>query len=192
MKKITLLSVLASTLIFAGGDISPVVEPVVPTPTFEDEVVDTGSAGIPMGIALLGGIMQGDGDDAEWNPVYGAEFSFKCLLSDSVRSQIQFTNYDQDNLKMMQLSLNPHYIFNRGNTVEFGVGPHVGLASVEIGSEDDIVYTYGGGASITANLTEHFFLGAEARYEWTTETTFAGTDTNFNNAKIFGKIGYSF
>jgi len=190
MKKITLLSVLASTLIFAGGDITPVVEPMVPTPSFEE--VDTGSTGIPMGIALLGGVMLTDEDDAEWNPIYGAEFSFKCLLSDSVRSQVQFTNYDEDNLKMMQLSLNPHYIFNQGSTVEFGVGPHVGIAQVEVGSEDDIIYTYGAGASVTANLTEHFFLGAEARYEWTTETTFANVDTNFNNAKVFGKIGYSF
>ena len=191
MKKITLLSVLASTLIMAGGDIAP-VEPMVQTPAPIADEVETTSAGIPMAFALLGGVMKGEGDDTEWNPVYGAEFSFKCLLADNVRQQIQITNYDEDNLKMLQVSLNPHYIFNTGSVVEFGVGPHLGAAKVEIGNEDDIVFTYGVGASAKANLTEHFFIGAEARYEWTTDATFAGVDDDVNNAKVFGKIGYSF
>jgi len=187
MKKITLIASLVSTLIFAGGDIVP-VEPMVPT--FDE--VDTTTGGIPMGFALLGGALKGEGDDTEWNALYGAEFTFECLFSSDVRSQLQFTYYDADGLKLLQLSANPHYIFNRGDTVEFGVGPHLGVANVEIGNESDTVFTYGLGASARANITSNIFLGVEARYEWTTDATFGGVDDDVNNAKVFAKIGYSF
>lgn len=186
MKKTLLLSALASTLIFAGGDIDP-VEPMVETP-----VVAESSTGIPMGIALLGGVMKGEGSNTDWKGFYGAELSFECLLSDSTRSQLQLTNYDHDGLKMLQLSANPHYIFNRGDAVEFGAGPHIGVARVEIGNEDDTVFTYGVGASARADITENFFAGVEARYEWTTDATFGGVDDDLNNAKVFAKLGYSF
>ena len=187
MKKTALLSVLASTLIMAGGDIAP-VEPMVPTfNEVEDSVGD-----IPMGFAVLGGVLRGEGDNTDWNALYGAELTFECLFSSDVRSQLQFTHYDEAGTKMLQLSVNPHYIFNRGDTVEFGFGPHLGAAKVEIGSEDDTVFTYGLGASIRSNISENFFVGAEARYEWTTDAEFSGVEDNQNNAKVFAKIGYSF
>ena len=187
MKKLAYLSLVASTLIFAGGDIAP-VEPMVPTfNEVEDSVGD-----IPMGFAVLGGVLRGEGDDTEWNEFYGAEFSFECLFSSNVRSQLQFTHYDIDGLKMLQLSANPHYIFNRGDAVEFGFGPHLGAAKVEIGNEDDTIFTYGLGASVRSNISENFFVGAEARYEWTTDAEFGGVEDDVNNAKVFAKIGYSF
>ncbi len=186
MKKTALLSVLASTLIFAGGDIDP-VEPIIETPA----VVES-SEGIPMGIALLGGMMRGEGDNTDWKGFYGAELAFECLFSSDVRSQLQVTNYDQDGLKMLQFSANPHYIFNRDDAVEFGFGPHIGVARVEIGNENDTVFTYGVGASLRSDISENFFVGAEARYEWTTDTTFDGVDDDVNNAKVFAKLGYSF
>ena len=186
MKKTALLSVLASTIIFAGGDIDP-VEPMVQTPNIVES-----SVGIPMGFALLGGIQKGEGDNTDWNPVYGAELSFKCLFSSSVRSQLQYTYYDKYGVKMQQLSANPHYIFNRGDVVEFGFGPHIGVTKVEIDNEDDTIFTYGVGASIRSDITDNFFAGAEARYEWTTDATFNGVDDNLNNAKVFVKMGFSF
>lgn len=189
MKKTLLLSALASTLIFAGGDIDP-LEPVVQTPTFSQ--TDNSTGGIPMSFTLLGGIMKGEGSDTDWKGFYGAELAFECLLSDSTRSQLQLTNFDHDGVQMIQLSANPHYIFNRGDTVEFGAGPHIGVARVEIGNEDDTVFTYGVGASLRSDITENFFVGAEARYEWTTDATFGGVDDDLNNAKVFAKLGYSF
>jgi len=189
MKKIALLSVITSTLIFAGGDIEP-VEPMVQTPTFYQ--VDEEVASMPMGFALLGGVMKGEGDSTDWNPVYGAELSFECLFSSAVRSQLQYTHYDEDGLMMQQLSANPHYIFNPGATIEVGFGPHIGVAKVEIANEDDTIFTYGVGASLRSDITDNFFIGAEARYEWTTDATFGGVDDNLNNAKVFAKLGFSF
>ena len=194
MKKTALLSVLASTLIFAGGDIAP-VEPVQQTTTFDETGSTAGS--IPMSFGLLGGVTRGDNegrgdDDADWEGFYGAEFAFPCLFSSDVRSQLQVTNYDQDGLKMLQISANPHYVFNRGSAVEFGFGPHLGAAKVEIADEDDTVFTYGLGASLRSDITEHFYVGAEARFEWTTDATFGGIEDDLNNAKVFAKLGYNF
>jgi len=186
MKKTALLSVLASTLIMAGGNIAR-VEPMVETP-----VVNETSASIPMGISLLGGVMKGEGDNSDWNTIYGLEFSFECLLSDSTRSQLQFTHYDHDGLKMIQVSANPHYLVNVSPSTTFGMGPSLGVAKVEIGNEDDIVFTYGVGASIRTDIAENFFVGAEARYEWTTDAEFSGIEDDLNNAKVFAKIGYQF
>jgi len=187
MKKIALLSVLASTLIMAAGDLDPVESTVQSLNS-----IDGVESNIPMGFALLGGALKGEGDNTDWNALYGAEFSFECLFSSDVRSQLQFTHYDEAGIKRLQLSANPHYIFNRGDTVEFGFGPHLGAAKVEIGSEDDTVFTYGLGASVRSSISENFFVGAEARYEWTTDAEFDGVEDDVNNAKVFAKIGYSF
>ena len=185
MKKAILLSVLASTLIFAGGDIDPTTS-TVKSPA--EEIAPS----IPMSFGILGGVMKDQRSDTNWKGFYGVEFAFACLFSDSTRSQLQLTNYDHDDLKMLQLSANPHYIFNRGDAVEFGFGPHLGAAKVTMDNEDDTIFTYGAGASLRSDITENFFVGAEARYEWTTDAEFSGEKDNLNNAKVFAKIGYSF
>ncbi|MCF6244115.1 MAG: porin family protein [Sulfurovum sp.] len=188
MKKIALLSVLTSALLIAGGGYLEDVEPI--TPMIKEVSNDTST--IPMSVAYIGGVQKGEGDNVDWEVFQGFEFSFACLLSDSVRSQLQITTYDQNDIAMLQISANPHYIFNVTEKISLGSGPHLGLARVEIGTEDDIVFTYGLGASARMDITEHFFVGAEARYEWSTDATFGGVDDDFNNAKVFGKIGYSF
>jgi len=186
MKKIVLISALASTCMMAGGDISP-VEPMVETPIAVEETSSYNPA-----LALIGGIMRGEGNNNDWKSFYGAEFSFNCLLSDAIRQQIQITNYDHDGLQMLQANINPHYIIDIAEGTQIGFGPTLGIAKVDIGSEDDTVFTYGVGASIRQDLGENVFVGAEAKYEWTTDATFGGIDDNLNNAKVFAKIGYQF
>jgi len=186
MKKIVLISALASTCMMAGGDIIH-VEPVVETPMAVEETSSFNPA-----LALIGGVMKVEGDNNDWKSFYGAEFSFDCLLSDAIRQQIQITNYDHDGLKMLQANINPHYMFDIAEGTKIGVGPTLGVARVELGNEKDTVFTYGVGASIRQNITENVFVGAEAKYEWTTDATFGGVDDNLNNAKVFAKIGYQF
>ena len=186
MNKTLLLSVLTSTLIMAGGDITP-VEPMIQTPVVEEVTNSFNPA-----IALIGGVMKGDGDDTDWEGIYGAEFSFNCLFSDAIRQQIQVTNYDEDGIKMLQANINPHYMFDVTPSTQFGFGPTLGFAKVEIGNQDDTVFTYGVGASIRTNISSHFFVGAEAKYEWTDDAEFYGIEDNLDNAKVFAKIGYQF
>ncbi len=188
MKKTLLLSVIASTLMMAGGDIAP-VEPMVETPDVQAEAP---SRNFAPAIALIGGAMDIDNSNSDWKGFYGAELSFNCLLSDAIRQQIQITNYDNDGIQMLQANINPHYMFDIAEGTKAGVGPTLGVAKVEVGNDDDTIFTYGVGASIRTDLTENIFAGAEAKYEWTTDATIAGVDTDFDNAKVFAKLGYQF
>ena len=192
MKKTLLLSLLASTLIFASGETKPVTSSLSPT-TLNEEGDYISS--IPISIGLLGGIQQGDGDNDEWENMFGAELAFECLFSQDVRSQLQYMYYNVDGLTMQQLSANPHFVFyfdDLGESVEFGVGPHFGITQVEKGNDDDIIFTYGLGTSVRTNIADNIYVGAEARYEWTTDATLGGKDDSYNNAKVFAKVGYSF
>ena len=191
MKKIALLSLVASTLMMAGGDIEP-MEPMVNTPNVSSSAKN--NFGIPTGFALLGGAMKLDEKDTEWTEMYGAELSFECLFSSAVRSQLQATYTKDDNYKMYQLSANPHYMIGLGESTQFGIGPSFGAMMVEsIADADktDTIFTYGLGASLRTDLTENLFAGVEARYELTTEAKTLNVD-NFNNVKVFAKIGYQF
>jgi opacity protein-like surface antigen len=187
MKKTLLLSVIASTLMIAGGDIAP-VEPMVETPDVE---VAPAKDYAPA-LALIGGAMKFDQSGSDWKGFYGAEFSFTCLLSDQIRQQIQITNYDNDGVQMFQANINPHYMIDIAEGTQVGFGPTLGVARVEVGNDDDTIFTYGVGASVRKDITENVFVGAEAKYEWTTDATIAGVDTDFNNAKVFAKLGYQF
>jgi len=182
MKKISVISIIASTLIMAS--------PYEASSTVE-EIDNTFVLSLPTSFALLGGVMQGDGSDM-WEQVLGVEFSFKCLMSDDIRSQLQFTQYDDDTITMLQLSMNPHYIFNRGEDMEFGIGPSFGIAQVELGDEKDTIYTYGLGASLRVDYDNNFFIGTEARYEWTKDIELGTKQGNLNNAKILAKVGFWF
>ena len=186
MKKTILLLVLLSTFIFAGGDIEP-MEPIIDTPIIEES-----SAFIPTGIAVLGGAMKIKGYPNDWKGFYGVELSFPCLVSDSVISQIQITNYDNNDLKVSQINANPHYVFNLSQSSFIGVGPSIGVARLEKGNETDTVFTYGVGVSVRTNITDSFFIGAEARYELSAETDLSGFKDDLTNAKVFAKLGYSF
>ncbi len=187
MKKTLLLSVIASTFMMAGGDIAP-VEPVVETPA----VQEAPSTDFAPAIAIIGGVMDIDHTESDWKGFYGAELSFNCLFSDKIRQQIQITNYDNDGIQMLQANINPHYMIDIAEGTQIGFGPTLGIAKVEIGNEDDTIFTYGVGASVRKNITQNFFVGAEAKYEWTTDATLNGVDEYFDNAKVFAKVGYQF
>ena len=192
MKKTLLLTLIASTFIFANGETKPVSSTISPTTLNEEgDVISS----IPMTIGLLGGILQGEGENDEWENMFGAEFAFECLFSSNVRSQVQYTYYDVDGLTMQQISTNPHFVFyfeNFGESVEFGVGPHLGITQIEKGNDDDIVFTYGIGTSVRMDIANNIFVGAEVRYEWTTDATLGNKDESYDNAKVFAKIGYTF
>lgn len=195
MKKIALLSIVASTLMMAGGDIEP-MEPMVNTPNVSTPS-SSSNFGIATGFALLGGVMKLDENENEtrdWEAMYGAELSFECLFSSAVRSQLQFTYTEEDDYKIYQLSANPHYMVDLGESTQFGIGPSLGgmMIESELDSDrTDTIFTYGIGASLRTDLTENIFAGVEARYEWTTESDeFA--DRTFDNAKVFAKIGFQF
>ena len=106
-------------------------------------------------------------DPVDWNTMYGLELGFNCLATDAIRQQLQLTKYTNGDLEITEANLNPQYVANINDTVTFGFGPTVGLAKVDNGTDNDTVLTYGAGTSLTLNVAENIFVGADVKYEVT-------------------------
>ena len=147
-------------------------------------------------VAIIGGSMQGDESGSESDSFYGLEVSMDCPLikvpTGKIRQQINLTTYDDGDIAIRQFNLNPHYQIPLSSTLTMGVGPSFGIANVEILDQDDTIFTYGVGTSLRAELTKEIFIGAEARYELTTDADLFNIEDDFNNLKFFAKVGYQF
>lgn len=185
MKKLLLSSMLALTLSSTAQasdwELLPVLNP--------DHQLEPSLA------IILGG-MKMDKTDAKSELLYGLELGVNCPLlkvpGGKIRQQIQITKFDDNNLKVTQLNLNPHYEVYSSNTLAIGVGPSFGAAKVETATEDDTVFTYGFGANIRTDVTDELFFGLNVGYEASTDATLAGVSDNINNLKYFIKMGYQF
>ena len=175
MKKSIIFSLLASTFLMA-----------------ENSTVLDESFKLEPSLAVLGGVVKSDNAYAHAEIFYGLEYGFNCLVSDTVRQQLQITNYKDKNLKMTQINLNPHYMINVNSNMQLGFGPTFGLARVDNSQDKDTIFTYGAGGSLIQNLNEILFVGAEAKYEWSEDASLAGVNDNFNNVKVLLKAGYRF
>jgi hypothetical protein len=137
------------------------------------------------GVALIGGSADLDGHASSGN-LYGVEFSLVCPLvqasEHTIRQNISLTKFDKKSFDMYSLEVNPHYLFQVEESTYLGIGPSLGLSKIE---GDDIVTTFGIGASIRTDLTEKLFIGAEFRKVY-------ATDSNFANVRFIGKVGYFF
>jgi len=134
-----------------------------------------------------------DADDAK--AIYGVEASFSCPLlsppTNTIRQQLNITNYSDDGLDIFNVSINPHYMIEVAPSTTIGAGPSIGFSNIEFDDEKDTVFTYGLGASLRSDINKNFFLGAEVRYELVQETDFHN-DLDLDNTKIMIKLGYQF
>lgn len=139
-------------------------------------------------VAVLGGIANVDNTEA----LYGVEIGFNCLATDTVRQQLQITNFKDNNFEVLQVNLNPHYLVDLSKDLNLGVGPTFGLAKVKNAGDSDTIFTYGLGMSLTASVSDNIFIATEVKYELTQDATLSGTSSSFDNAKAFVKAGYAF
>ena len=124
--------------------------------------------------------------------MYGLELGFNCLANDSIRQELQLTSFKDGDLKILQANVNPQYVTNINQMLKFGFGPTAGLASIDNGTDSETLFTYGVGTSLSFNVNENIFVGAEFKYELTEDATFGDVTNNFDNIKAFTKIGYQF
>ena len=178
MKKTILLSLMASSLMMAQNN----------------TILDSNFKLEPS-IALLGGLESIHGE-LNQHAVYGVELGFNCLAASAVRQQIQVTNYKNNDLKILQVTINPYYYVpintTLNDTVKIGFGPTVGLTKIDNGTDSDTLLTYGLGTNLTVDVDTNYFLGAEVKYELTKDTTLTGFADDANNLKVFAKAGYRF
>ena len=100
-----------------------------------------------------------ESDDAK--VIYGVEASFSCPLlsppTNTIRQQLNITNYSDAGLDIFNVSINPHYMVEVTPSTMIGAGPSIGFSSIEFDDEKDTVFTYGLGASLRSDINKNFF-----------------------------------
>jgi hypothetical protein len=151
---------------------------------FSDETKDVAPH---YGLALIAGSADLDKHDSSGD-LYGLELSFVCPFvqasEHTIRQQLSLTKFHKERIDMYTLEANPHYLYQIESDTYFGIGPSFGLSYVD-GGDDDVVATLGVGASLRKDMTDKLFLGAEFR-------TVYATDSDIDNVRVIGKIGYYF
>lgn len=159
-------------------------------------IADDGFSAAPS-VAVMGGNQSFAWDDADSGSVAGVELAMNCGLfapeEGRVRQQISLTQYDEDGLETTHLELNPHYLFVDDGNLTVGAGPGFGLVQGDLdGAGDDSVFALQAGASVNYDFGPAF-VGAEARYQWTTEADFGkNIEEDLSNTRVMAKVGVNF
>ncbi|RUM62045.1 MAG: hypothetical protein DSZ03_07450, partial [Sulfurimonas sp.] len=122
-------------------------------------------------VALLGGY--GEMEKAyDGDYMYGLEFSLACpalqLEHYDIRQQISLVHQSKHGLRMTSLEFNPHILFDLDENMQLGVGPGFGVIFTDADATD-IIGGINIGASVNYDIDAVYFVGAEARYQWTTD-----------------------
>jgi len=147
-------------------------------------------------VSLMLGQMSPDSGNASASSIAGLELSLNCPLlqppSNRIRQQVSLTRYDDSGFKMTNIEINPHYIVEVAPGLEVGGGP--GLGYIITDGKDKNPGLFGLQLGLSAHYTGKgpFFVGAEWRYQFTTEGDFgADGKTDLNNSRVALKLGYA-
>jgi len=126
----------------------------------------------------------------------GVELSMNCPLvqppTNRVRQQVSYFNYQDGDSTLHTIELNPHYVVEVSPKLEIGAGPGFGYVRADVDGKTANMGAIQLGGSVHYRM-DKFFVGAEARYQWTTkEDVGAGTENGAKNARAVLKIGYDF
>ena len=145
-------------------------------------------------VSLMLGQMEPD--DGDGDSISGIELSLNCPLvqppSNRIRQQFSITSFDDDVTEITSIELNPHYVVEVSPGLEVGGGPGLGYVMVETPGADEAVFGLQLGVSAHYHGSGPLFVGAEARYQFTTEADFGAGDADVNNTRVAVKLGYSF
>jgi len=126
----------------------------------------------------------------------GIELSINCPLlqppTNRIRQQISYFNYKDSDSTIITVEVNPHYVFEVMPKLEIGAGPGFGYVSADVNGKTANMGAFQLGGSIHYRISR-FFIGAEGRYQWTTEGKIGtGTEDGAKNAKAALKLGFDF
>lgn len=148
-------------------------------------------------VAVTAGVMDPEVSGAGANGIYGVELSFLCPLiqppTNYIRQQVSLTQYDEGDLKLTTLEANLHYRLPITEGLELGFGPGFGVVHADPdngGTDTELALQLGMG--LNYNLNGGMFVGAEARYQWTTESDIGANGENLDNYRVMFKVGKYF
>lgn len=132
---------------------------------------------------------------------FGGEISFNCPLvtlpSNVIRQQLSVVRYDKEvspnnNFEMVSVELNPHVMIDVTEKFRVGAGPGFGVVVAD-SVKSDVVFGLNAGVSMDYAIAGPVFIGAQVRWQWTTEGEFSqGYETSVDNCLALGKVGIKF
>ena len=191
-KSFKLLMVLLSTAVLSTASFGasdefkflPVFTDASYTPDFE--------------VAVVTGYMDYTRNGIDDSAVYGAELSFDCPVftlpgDNPLRQQLSINRYNKKGLKVTTIEMNPYYFIDLAKDLTFGFGPAIGAVRGDPTDGDaEWLFSAQVGAGVKYYIN-NFLVGADIRYQWTTEKSFGGTtDVGLDNTRFLLKAGYRF
>lgn len=154
-----------------------------------------GYKGEPAISVMLGEMDPGDNMDSD--TITGFELSLNCPLlqppTNRIRQQLSITKYDDKGTEISSMEINPHYVVEVVPGLEIGGGPGLGFLMVDTPTGNGHAFGLQLGFSAHYNLQSPLFIGAELRYQVTTEDDFgAATESDVDNSRFALKVGYAF
>ncbi|WP_018937999.1 MULTISPECIES: hypothetical protein [unclassified Thioalkalivibrio] len=152
--------------------------------------------GMEPSVALLGGVVAPDLSDASSDAAYGVEIGANCQLfqpaTGVLRHHFSVSRYSDDPLKMTSAEINSHWMFEPNERLSLGFGPGIGYVRAELDDETNGLWAAQVGGSLKYQLDRQWFLGLEARYQFTENDRFDGRRADADNMRVMGKVGMQF
>ncbi len=149
-------------------------------------------------VAVTAGLLNPDSTIGGSATAYGVELSMNCALiqppSNRVRTTVSFLTYEDGDLKLTDVELNPHYVVELSDNFWVGGGPGVGVVKADTSDQDATMLAFQLGASAHYRM-DKLFIGAEARYQFTQSKDIgpaANPDSGVNNVRALVKVGFNF
>lgn len=129
---------------------------------------------------------------------YGLQLAFDCPVftipgDDAVLQQINLNFYDNNDLELTTLEINPHYYTNIAKNTRFGFGPGLGYTWTDSKRGKDSDLWAGQVGFAIEYRKDSLYASFGSRYQWTESATI-GTekDEDLDNLLTTIKVGYNF
>ena len=147
-------------------------------------------------ISLMAGQMQSLSEIGDAAIGMGVEFSLNCPAiqppTNRIRQQVSYFNYQDGDSTLHTFEASPHYVIEVMPKLEIGGGPGIGFVSADVDGKTANMPAFQLGGSIHYRINS-VFIGAEARYQWTTNADVGnGKENGAKNARGVIKVGYDF
>ena len=127
----------------------------------------------------------------------GLEVAFDCPLlqppTNRIREQLSYVHYSQGSRDIDSVEINPHYVVEVSPGLELGGGPGLAYILTNTPANDPSLWGLNLGLSAHYTPMDQLFLGAEYRYQITSDERFGnGINEDLNNGRFDIKLGYRF
>lgn len=129
--------------------------------------------------------------------IAGIELSLNCPMlqppRNRIRQQLSYIHYSQADKEIDALEINPHYVVEIAPDLEIGGGPGLAYIKTTTQINDPSLWGLNLGLSVHYRGLGPVFIGAEYRYQITSDEDFGnGTKEDLNNSRYDIKLGYEF